>query len=166
MAQTKRGTVSRRTVRNDSRRGRNSKNADYIYDNTARQLEFRRQLEEAPKRQLSHEARKNRDKATHMNIGYVVFLATALCVCAAVLMHYLQLQSDLTAKVNTVSQLEAKLNNLQLSNEEEYNRVVSSIDLEEIRKVAIGELGMRYAQQGQIVKYEGGGSDYMRRVSQ
>lgn len=138
----------------------------YQYGNTARQLDIRRQLQEAPKKQLSNETRKNRDKATHMNVGYVLFLAAALCVCAVVLMHYLQLQSDLTAKVKQVSRLESQLNNLQLANEEDYNRVVSSVDLEQIRKVAIGELGMSYAKEGQIVKYEGTGSDYMRRVSE
>ncbi len=141
-------------------------NVTYMYGNTARQLDVRRELQEAPRKQLSHETRKNRDKATHMNVHYVLFLAGALCLCAVVLMHYVQLQSDLTSKVKMVSRLESQLNNLQLANEEDYNRVVSSIDLEEIRKIAIGELGMTYAKEGQIIKYEKAGSDYMRRVSE
>ena len=47
-------------------------NTPYIYDNTARDLQIRRQMEE-PRRQLSHETRKNREKARHMSIGYVTF---------------------------------------------------------------------------------------------
>lgn len=137
-----------------------------MYDSTARALEVRRQLEEEPKRQLSNETRKNRDKALHMNLGYVVFLMGALCICAFVLINYLQLQSDITAKVKNISSLESELNTLQLSNEEDYNRIISSIDLEEIRKIAIGELGMTYAQEGQIITYESAGNDYMRRVSE
>ena len=43
-------------------------NTPYIYDNTARDLQIRRQMEE-PRRQLSHETRKNREKARHMSIG-------------------------------------------------------------------------------------------------
>lgn len=163
MAQTRRGTVSRRTT-NRTRTG--SRRNAYIYDNTARQIDVRRQLQEAPKKQLSNETRKNRDKATHMNVGYVFFLACALCVCAVVLIQYLQLQSDLTAKVKNISALESRLNTMQLANEEDYNRVVSSVDLEEIRKIAIGELGMTYAKEGQIIKYENAGNDYMRRVSE
>lgn len=174
MAQTRggvgyRGVTSRTTGTAASRttnRGYATRGAVYNFDNTARKLDIRRQLEEAPRKQLSNETRKNRDKATHMNVGYVFFLATALCVCALVLLQYLQLQSDLTTKVKTVSKLESQLNNLQLANEEDYNRVVSSVDLEEIRKIAIGELGMSYAKEGQIVKYESAGSDYMRRVSE
>lgn len=42
---------------------------------------------------------------------------------------------------------------------------MSGIDLEEIKRVAIGELGMTYAQEGQIVEYENEEGDYMRRVT-
>lgn len=136
-----------------------------MYDSTARALEVRRQLEEEPRKQLSHVARKNRDKAHHMNPGYVLFLMGALCICAYVLINYLQLQSDITTKVKNISKLESELNTMQLTNEENYNRIISSVDLEEIRKIAIGELGMTYAQEGQIITYENAGRDYMRRVS-
>ena len=43
----------------------------YMYDNTARQLDVRRAIEEEPKKRLSTAARKNRDKAVYMNLGYV-----------------------------------------------------------------------------------------------
>ena len=56
-------------------------NTPYIYDNTARDLQIRRQMEE-PRRQMSHETRKNREKARHMSIGYVTFLMGALIACA------------------------------------------------------------------------------------
>lgn len=138
----------------------------YVYGSAARKLDVRKELQEAPRRQLSHETRKNRDKATHMNVRYVVFLVGALFICAWMLMQYVELQSDLTSRVKTISRLESQLNNLQLANEEDYNRVVSSIDLEEIRKIAIGELGMTYAKEGQIIKYEKAGNDYMRKVSE
>jgi Tfp pilus assembly protein PilN len=138
----------------------------YIYESTARNLDVRRQLQEEPRRQLSHETRKNRDKALHMNLGYVFFLMGALCICAVVLINYLQLQSEITTKVKSISSLESSLNSKQLANDEEYNRIISSVDLEEIRKIAIGELGMTYAKEGQIVTYESAGNDYMRRVSE
>ena len=67
-------------------------NTPYIYDNTARDLQIRRQMEE-PRRQMSHETRKNREKARHMSIGYVTFLMGALIACAAFLVNYIQMQS-------------------------------------------------------------------------
>ena len=168
MAQTRGARGSHKTTNHNASGAskRKAGNMAYMYDNTARQLDVVRELQEAPRKQLSNETRKNREKATHMNVGYVLFLACALCVCAAVLMRYVELQSDLTTKVKQVSRLESQLNNLQLANEEDYNRVISSIDLEEIRKIAIGELGMTYAKEGQIIKYQKAGSDYMRRVTE
>lgn len=166
MAQVRTTNKSTTQARRTAGARRASRNNLYVYDNTARQIDIRRQLEEEPRRQLSNEARKNREKATHMSVGYVLFLVAALCLCAGVLIWYVELQSDLTAKANHVAKLESRLNNMQLANEEDYNRVVSSVDLEEIRKIAIGELGMTYAKEGQIIKYESAGNDYMRRVSE
>ena len=61
---------------------------------------------------------------------------------------------------------ESELNILKLSNDEDYNRIISSINLEDIKRVAIGELGMGYAKEGQIVEYENEEGDYMRRVTE
>lgn len=138
----------------------------YIYDNTAPKLDVLRQLEEPRKKRLSHEARRNREKARHMNFGYLVFLAAALCACGMILINYIQMQSELTNRTTSVARLESRLNMLKLENDEKYNRITSNIDLEEIKKVAIGELGMTYAKEGQIIPYQNSGSDYMRRASQ
>ena len=64
-----------------------------------------------------------------------------------------------------MAKLESRLNTLKLENDENYNRITSSIDLEEIKRVAIGELGMTYAREGQIITYSNAGNDYMRYVA-
>ena len=54
-------------------------------------------------------------------------------------------------------------NELKQENDEAYNKANSSRDLEEIKKIAIQEYGMQYADQGQIVTYsDEGGNDYVR----
>ena len=113
-------------------------NTPYIYDNTARDLQVRRQMEE-PRRQLSHETRKNREKARHMSIGYVTFLMVALVACAFFLVNYIQMQSQLTTKI-------------------------TEVNLDEIKRIAIGELGMTYATEGQVIPYAGISNDYMRQA--
>lgn len=139
----------------------------YVYGNTARELSIQRQLEEEPRNhELSHRARKNRDKAKHMSLGYVAFLVAASVVAGAILMNYVQLQSDMTKLANQVAKKESELNSLKLSNDEEYSRITNSIDLEEIRRIAIGELGMTYAKEGQIESYSSEGNDYMRRAGE
>ena len=122
---------------------------------------------EAPKNHgLSHRTRKNRDKAKHMSLGYVAFLLAASVMAGAILMNYVQLQSDMTKLANQVAKKESELNRLKLSNDEEYSRITNSIDLEEIRRIAIGELGMTYAKEGQIESYSSEGNDYMRRAGE
>ncbi len=141
----------------------------YVYGSAAHKLDVRRvetprQLEQGPRRELSHETRKNREKARNMSLGYVVFLMAAFTTCAFILINYIQLQSELTNRTKYLATLESQLNNLRLTNDEEYSRITSSIDLEEIKRVAIGELGMTYAEEGQIITYSSVENDYMRQV--
>ena len=101
-----------------------------------------------------------------MSPGYVVFLIGALCFAGVVLLNYIQLQADITQRLENIARLESKLNDKQLANDEEYNRITSSVDLEEIKRIAIGELGMTYAQEGQIETYSNQGYDYMRKTTE
>lgn len=148
----------------DVRRGRNR--GEYIYGNTVRKMNPEMPVEDVPVRKPAPAVRKNREKARHMNFGYVLFLAAAMCAAAFVLIHYIQLQGELTQKTKTVAFKEVELNNRKVANDEEYNRIMSGIDLEEIKRVAIGELGMTYAQEGQIVTYTNEKNDYMRQTGQ
>ena len=75
------------------------------------------------------------------------------------------MQYEITSSVKNISRLESQLNNLRLDNDEEYNRVLASVDLEEIKKIAMNELGMKYANQGQIVVVDGEESDYVRQYA-
>lgn len=157
----------RNTSTNRTRNGRTGNYRQNIYTegSAARRLDIAKQMEEAPRRQLSNETRKNREKAHHMSFGYVAFLLAALCLSGLVLINYVQLQAELTTRVRSISDMEKTLNNLKLENDEEYSRITSSIDLEEIKRIAIGELGMTYAKEGQIILYTNEGNDYMRQVA-
>lgn len=157
------GGSTYRTVATGRQGGRRQ---DYLYGNAAPEIDIREQLEEAPRRALSNEARKNREKAHHMSLGYVVFLMAAMCLAGLVLINYIQLQADITTKLESIAALDQQLNNLRLSNDEKLNNITSNIDMEEIKRIAIGELGMTYAQEGQIETYTNEGNDYMRRVAQ
>ena len=138
----------------------------YVYDNTARRLEVQHQIAEPVKKPVQHEVLKNRDRARHMSMGYVLFLAAALIAAGLILVNYVQLQAELTNMTKVIATKESELNNLQMTNDEAYNRVMSSIDLEEVKRIAIGELGMVYAQDGQIYTYTNESNDYMRQVIQ
>lgn len=114
--------------------------------------------------QMEPVVRKNRDKARYMNAGYVFFLAVAMCAATLILVNYVQLQAELTNRIRSVAAKKSELNSIRTANDEEYNRIINSVNLEEIRRIAIGELGMTYAQEGQIIHYTNENSDYMRPV--
>lgn len=64
--------------------------------------------------------------------------------------------------LETIAKMESTLNSMRMENDEEYSRIISSVDLEYIKDVAINQLGMRYAEEGQIVEVEIQGDDYVR----
>lgn len=140
------------------------RNTSYVQGSAARRTDIRRQVEE-PKRQLSHTTRKNRDRAHHMNLAYVFFLSIAMAVTGVALIGYIQLQSQITTSVKKVAALESQLNTIKTENDETLGRIEASVDLEEIRRIAITELGMTYAGEGQIVEIPVEGSDYVRQYA-
>lgn len=157
MASTQRAANRTRTA-NDRRRY-------YVQGNTVRKPDAVREIERQPQKKISHTARKNRERAKHMSAGYVLFLCMALVVTGITLINYIGLQSDITNSVKHISTLEKQLNNLKLANDEEYSRITSSVNLEEIRNIAIQELGMQYAEEWQIIPFESRNNDYVKQMA-
>lgn len=145
-----------------SRRGQ----AAYQHGTAVKDLSFEEMLETAPLKKPNHTARKNREKAVQMNLGYVAFLIAALTFAAVVLIGYINLQSEITNSVKRVSRMESELHALKQDNDEYETRINSSVDLEEVKRIAICELGMKYASEGQIIRVEGGGDDYARKYAE
>lgn len=136
----------------------------YQQGSAARQLQAMPRRQDHPAKKVSHTTRKNRDRALYMNIGYVLFLGVAMAVAGIILTGYLTLQSDITNSIKHIASLERELNTLRLDNDEKYNRITSNVNLAEVRRIAIQELGMQYAGEGQIITYDGESSDYVRQL--
>ena len=142
-----------------------ARSSRYMQGRAVRKLDVTREIEQSPKKKQSNAARKNREKAEHMSLGYVLFLSIALLATGCILVGYIRLQSDITNSIKHIASLESELNDLKLENDEEYNRITSSIDLEEVRRIAIQELGMKYAEEGQIVVFESENNDYVKQMA-
>ena len=155
MARRQRRSSSRRKARNDERY--------YVDGNTVRKL--------AP--QKRHYSKKNVVKKEdpiperpkrliHMSAGYVFFLMLSLIVSALVCIWYVRLRSELTASQKEISKLENTYNTLKQANDEEYDRIMASVDLEDIKKRAMTEYGMKYPGEDQVVNISGADDDYVR----
>lgn len=145
---------------------RNYRRTAYLEGTAAKQLERGFEAEKLPvRKKVSNTTRKNREKMFHMNLGYVAFLVIALALATFTLCGYIELQSGITNHVKQISEMEVEYNSLKMANDEEYNRITSSVDLEKIRAIAIGELGMVYAQDGQIIQIENTETDYVHQTA-
>lgn len=136
----------------------------------------RRQIEEEQRRALafaesvsaSEKKKRHRHtkiKSAPMNKLYIGAMVIAITVLCIVSMGYVKLQSDMTNHINQISKLQNELNDLKLSNDELHTQIMSEIDLEQIRSIAINELGMKYAKEGQVVTYSSEGNDFVRQYS-
>ncbi len=153
-------------VRNKRRRraaayGR-SAGSIYLDGNTVRTIEPRfDEKDDIPVRSGKKKSRVSVPEV-RVSLGYYAFVMLAIIVTAAVCIWYVDIRSKITASQRQVSRLESQLNELKLSNDEEYERIMGSVDLEEIKRIAMNELGMKYPDQNQVVNISGKGDDYVR----
>lgn len=128
--------------------------ASYVYGNTARRVQTAPQRPVQKTKEVSQHVKHNRSKALHMSKRYVVFLAIATSVALFVCVQYLQLQSEITRRSKNITVMQQELSDAKEENTTRYNAIVNSMNLEEIREKAMTELGMVYADAGQIIRYK------------
>ena len=120
----------------------------------------------AQPRQLSREAQRNREKAKSMGRGFVVFLAVVSVAVLFCCVNYLQLKSELTGKIKTVASLETELSQIKEDNNAYESQVTSDVDLNTIKKLAIGRLGMNYPKDDQKKTYTMPSNSYVRQYQE
>ena len=140
--------------------------ASYVYGNTVRK-ESRQQaaVPAIQPKEVSNRVQKNRNKALHMNRGYVVFLAVAAVVALLTCVQYLQLQSEVTSRSKNITAMQQELANAREANTTRYNVIVNSMNLEEIRERAMTDLGMVYATADQVIEYTSPANQMVRKFA-
>ena len=111
---------------------------------------------------ISREAQRNRAKAKSMGRGFVTFLAVVSVAVLFCCVNYLQLKAELTGKIKDVASLESEWAQLKEENDAYESQVTSEIDLNQIKKIAIGRLGMNYPSDAQKKTYSVPSSSYVR----
>lgn len=179
MAKNNRAATARRTpgaVRNSravyvegsaARRLQEVPNRTYYPEQVTVQRKRQAQVKDTSKRyqeqrQPSSQAIRNRKKATSMSRGFVVFLAVISVAISFSCIYYLRLKSEITTQMKNMASLESELSDLKEDNDAYYSQVTSNVDLSEIKKIAIGRLGMKYPSKSQIRTYKTEGGSYLR----
>ena len=136
-----------------------------VEGNTVRKT--RRQIQEEQRLRVVRRRAQARRVDRIMNIAYLLFLTLSLAASGVVLSYYIKLHAEVTGTVNHISTLEKQYATLLKENDEAMNHLNGNVDLEEVRRIAIAEYGMRYVEEGQIITYsDGGGTDYVRQKAE
>lgn len=139
----------------------------YINGSAARQLEAvpARERQKEKKKELSQTARRNREKASQMSLGYVLFLAAATVAVAVVCFNYLKLHADISDTNSNITELTSSIDTLTAQNDALDYSVNSYTDVNYIIKTAVEELGMVQASKDQISYYKSTESEYMKQFT-
>ncbi len=139
---------------------------DYQYESTVRRP---REYEEEYRGQGNRQTGRRKAQKKEYSVGNLiatVVMIGAFALCAWSTLRYVQLRSDFTSTVKTLASSRVELSNLRSQNDASLARIETSVDLEQIESVARGELGMKYASEGQVYFYSSAENDYMRRVGE
>lgn len=112
---------------------------------------------------ISRETRRNREKGNEYgtwicNMSLAVVSVAVLFCCV----NYLQLKAELTGRIKSVAGLESEWAQLKEENDAYESQVTSEVDLDQIREIAIGRLGMNYPTDSQKKTYSVPSSSYVR----
>lgn len=136
----------------------------YVYGNTVRQPEYipdRREVTRQPKK-VSRQAKRNRKRAMQLDAAYVMFLGLAAVIAVFMCVQFLQLKSEIQMRSEHITALQEDLADITERNATAYNAATDSVNIEEIQKKAVNEMGMVYPTAGQVIEYESPDRDYVR----
>lgn len=162
----------------DAEKRRKQNNTSYISGNTARKLHsvpereydtYRRtqpQVVTLPQREQQRNIRPRTSRQPHVgmgiNFGSLILMLAAMAVTLYVCFHYLQTQSSSVQLQKQITALETKLTSLTDQNNAIEIAINKPVDLDQIYAIAVGELGMVYPKDNEIVMYEATDSGYVR----
>ncbi len=80
-------------------------------------------------------------------------------------MNFIDLHSQVTALRNQKGNLTNQYEKILLSNDLYYDSIMSKVDLAEIERIAVVDLGMKMADKGQVVEYNSDLEDYVKQYA-
>ncbi len=147
----------------------------YVNGSTVRQLDaqpVRRERidrtkieEERRKKNRRNAARRNRERAMYMSPARVMLLSACVAISTLAAVSLIQTQSQITQRMKHIASLESQLTDLKADNDAKYKEIVTSVDLDYIKDVAINELGMSYASEEQVVYFSVENDNFMDQYS-
>ena len=136
---------------------------DYQYGSAARAYES--QYAENRIRNREVYGVKPMRKTVQWTVPYVMMLVVSLMVMAISTIVYLKMQSDVTNLRDEKGQLASEYEDMRVSNDLYYENIMSNVNIKEIERIAVEELGMTMAGSGQIMTYTSDMDDYVKQYN-
>ena len=134
----------------------------YIDGNTVRvreTLPARREEEEILRVSVQPEQRPVR---VRINVPYVLTLLVVTLLFGYLCFSYLKVNASLNASMNRIASLEQQLVKARAENAVMENRLSAQMDLEEVFRIAVEEMGMVYPDENEVVEYTEQMREYVR----
>ena len=97
-----------------------------------------------------------------INVPYVMMLLAVTLLFGYLCFSYLKVQASINASVNWIANLEEQISKVRSENAVRENRLSAQMDLEEVYRIAVEELGMTYPQENEVVTYSEQMREYVR----
>ncbi len=142
----------------------------YIDGSTARKLEAapvkrkkqEQRVKQQPQTRNKRRVSENAQKALAFNLKYTVFVITSVVIMLSACIAMLYMESRVSVQQANINDLETQLEAIQEENAAYRINLENMYTLDEIYDVATNELGMVYAEKGQIVYYDSANEDYVK----
>lgn len=144
----------------------NDTRTSYVDGNTVRKLrvapDIRREEEqyEIPQRRLKERSRKK--ALSGISFASLLVLTAAVITTVYVCVDYLMVQNQVNVMNKQIVSLEKQITVLTKENDAAYEAINAAVDMEEIYRVAVEELGMVYPNKNEVITYQSGSADYVR----
>ncbi len=122
----------------------------------------RRVNSKAEKARSRAAVQRNCERTFNMTRGFVIFLCVISVATIFMCVQYLTLRASVTTQQKAIAAAEAELVSVRSENDALLENITNQVDLDEIRKKAVGELGMNYPDEDQIVWYNSSKSSQVR----
>ncbi len=158
------GDTRRRGYGNRQSSGTGRRGTGYVYGNLAHQLEEVPERRQQPQRRRRHKVYPQQKPAAMPSIGFssFVFLTMAIILVLGAGFAYLHVQSGITKMKDQVVSLQAEITETKQKNDEDYQKVMDSVDLSEVYSVATKQFGMIQAVDNKVYKYDNKKSDMVK----
>ena len=131
-----------------------------------REYDPRRQTRRAPrpaaKPQADVRLKARADKALAFNLRYTVFVVFSAVIMLGACIMMLNMEMQISDRQDNIVALENKIEEITNENDAKRVELENMYSLDQIRNIAMNDMGMVYAKKGQIIYYDSANEDYVK----